>query len=107
MERAIEVLRARGGEDKRQIEQMLRERPWEEVGRFASYSCQDTALGLKPWMLPPCEIDDPDAELAVPGPDSHGRKAAASLLQELLAHGLSKFEPDPIRALAEARRRSK
>jgi hypothetical protein len=104
MARAIEQLRRRGGEDARQIEEKLREEPWAEVGAFASYACQDSALGLRPWQVPVCWIrtaDDLEAALARPH-DHSGRRAAGELLQRLLAAGLSRYEPDPLRALEAA-----
>jgi hypothetical protein len=48
VKRAIEELRRKGGEDQRQIEAMLASQPWEEVGAFAAYSCQDDNLQLEP-----------------------------------------------------------
>jgi hypothetical protein len=54
MRRAIEEVRGKGGEDLRQIEAMLASQPWEEVGAFAAYSCQDGNLQLEPWQVPPC-----------------------------------------------------
>lgn len=61
----------------------------------ASGICQYYALGLKPWQTPPCRLG-PDAEQRPA--DKRGRL----LLQRLLAAGLSRYEPDPLRALAEA-----
>src|SRR5690348_14246500 len=99
MARAIDQVRQRGGEHKRQIEQKLREDPWEQVGSFASYSCQDRALKLRPWMTPPCWLrtdDDVEAALATPPPDLKGERAAAKLVHRLLAAGLSRYEPSPL-----------
>ena len=63
MKRAIEEVRRKGGEDLRQIEQKLRDEPWEDVGRFAAYSCQDEHLQLEPWQVPPCWLrSDRDVE---------------------------------------------
>lgn len=95
---AIEIDRKRDRATRQQIDSMLKERPWREVAEFAAYGCQCAALHLKPWQPPPCwaEIDDQDNEA---GPIS-GRRAAAKLLQRLLAAGLSRYEPDPVNALA-------
>jgi hypothetical protein len=100
MKRAIEQLRRKGGEDARQIEQKLRDEPWEDVARFAAYSCQCDALNPEPWQPVPANdyvVTDRDDE----GPVM-GRKAAAELLRRLLAAGLSRYEPDPINALERA-----
>jgi hypothetical protein len=105
MARAIEQMRRRGGEDARQIEDMLARRPWHEVGSFASYSCQDKALQLKPWQTPPCWLRtdaDVRAAAAAPLPDLGGQRAAATLVRQLLSYGLSRYEPDPIRAIERA-----
>jgi hypothetical protein len=102
MARAIEQLRQQGGEKARQIEDKLASEAWEEVGAFASYSCQDANLRLKPWQVPPCWIrtaGDLKAALAQPH-DHSGLRAAGELVRRLLAAGLSRFEPDPIIALA-------
>jgi hypothetical protein len=100
MKRAIEQLRRKGGEDARQIEGKLREEPWDDVGRFAAYSCQDDALHPEPWQPVPANeyvsVTDDDSRY---GPVM-GRAAAAELLRRLLAAGLSRFEPDPLGALA-------
>jgi hypothetical protein len=103
MKRAIEEVRQKGGEDLRQIEQKLRDEPWEDVGQFAAYSCQDDNLQLEPWQVPPCWLrDDDDVQAALSMPHDHsGRREAGELVQRLLAAGLSRFEPNPIRALAE------
>jgi hypothetical protein len=105
MKRAIEELRREGGEDARQIEEKLREEPWEDVGRFAAYSCQDKHLQLQPWMVPPCWLrTDRDVEAALSMPHDHsGRREAGELVQRLLAAGLSRYEPDPLTALSVRR----
>jgi hypothetical protein len=63
---------------------------------FAAYSLQCDALNLKPWQSPPMDAGDdkPRDESPVAG-----RVAAWELRRRLIAAGLSKFEPDPIRAL--------
>ncbi len=106
MKRAIEELRREGGEDARQIEQKLRDEPWEDVGRFAAYSCQDKHLQLQPWQVPPCWLrTDRDVEAALSMPHDHsGRREAGELVQRLLAASLSRYEPDPLTALEAAER---
>ena len=60
-----------------------------ELGKTAAYSQQIDNLKLKPWQDPPMygELGDADA---------------LALLKKLLEAGLSRFEPDPLAALAEA-----
>jgi hypothetical protein len=102
MKRAIEEVRRKGGEDQRQIEAMLASQPWEEVGAFAAYSCQDDNLQLEPWQVPPCWLrtdDDVRDALAMPH-DHSGRREAGEIVQRLLAAGLSRYEPNPLEALA-------
>ena len=91
----------------RQIADKLASEPWEDVGEFASYSAQCRALRLRPWQFPPCWIDDIPAALNDPEPH-RGLRTAGELLQRMLAAGLSRYEPDPLKALeaAEAEARS-
>jgi hypothetical protein len=75
-----------------QLERKVEAEGWESAARFASYGLQIDNLGLKPWMDPPCFAEvQPDPE-------------ALKILLKLLGAGLSRYEPDPIAALAEARR---
>jgi hypothetical protein len=71
---------------------------WIEVAEFASYSCQIRALNLKPWQSPPCTEDEDD-----PTPRD---RAAQALLRRMLRAGVSRYDPDPLAALAGANRRS-
>ena len=93
MKRAIEILRQRGGEDARQIEGKLAREPWEDVGRFATYSCQCDALNPEPCQPVPANeyvsVTDDDSEYGSP---VMGRAAAAELLRRLLAAGLSRLK---------------
>ena len=95
--RAIELQLRRGGEHERQLRAMLQNDPWEEVGKFASYSLQTHHLRLRPWQWPPCwcDADDHDA----PGEEQKCISRAASIVRRLEACGLSRYEPDPIVAL--------
>jgi hypothetical protein len=84
--------RERLRDGKSQIQHMLETRPWIEVGKFCAYSCQRRSLGLKPWEWAPVSVrvDDPNPE----------HSEAHKLLKRLLANNLSRFEPDPVAALA-------
>ena len=109
MRLAIEMQIARGGERRRQIEDMLKHDPWESVGKFASYSCQIASLRLEPWELASVAVDadNPDAGRADVQRASDGRYEAAALLREMLSLGISRWHPDPKAAIAEAKRKRK
>jgi hypothetical protein len=97
MRRAIEIVRRESFTSREQIDRKLISEPWEAVGAFASYAAQCTALKLKPWQAPPCHTrgftDNPS--------DSYGnRPAEMKLRDDLIAAGLSVFEPDPEATLA-------
>jgi hypothetical protein len=72
---------------------------WADAARFAAYSCQCDALKLRPWQDPPMYGDSTDGIDDFP---NAGRAAAADLLKRLLGAGLSRFEPEPMKALARA-----
>jgi hypothetical protein len=84
-----------------QVREMLKTRPRDEVGHFCAYHRQCEVLRPKPWQPVPANsyvtVTDRDDEAL--GPVS-GRAAAAELLRRLLAARLSRFEPDPLNALA-------
>ena len=104
--RSIELARTENEMRRQQIDRMLRMWPWMETARYAAYSCQDRALHLKPWQTPPCWLRDDDdvaAALATPTPDLSGDRAAARLVTQLLAAGLSRYEPDIEGALTKHR----
>ena len=60
--------------------------------RFAVYLCQTQNLHTKPWEDVPCH-GDPD-----------GSTPEDKLLRRMLAAGLSRYEPDPLGALAKVER---
>jgi hypothetical protein len=82
---------------------------WYEAARSAAYGLQCDVLRPEPWQPVPANeyvsVTDDDSEY---GPVM-GRAAAAELLRRLLEAKLSRFEPDPINALArvEAERAAK
>jgi hypothetical protein len=89
LERCLALARQEDPARAEQLDDFLRERPWFEVADFACYVVQMRSLHLRPWELPPSSAD-------VCGDDP-----AAELLRKMLAGGLSKFEPEPVAALAE------
>jgi len=80
---------------------------WYEAAHSAAYACQCAVLRPKPWQPVPANeyvsVTDDDSEY---GPVM-GRAAAAELLRRLLAAGLSRYEPDPIEALARVEAHNK
>jgi hypothetical protein len=99
--KAIEAVRAKGGDRREQIESKLRGEhgcTWLDTALFASYSAQCDALDLFPGTFPPCWIEGPDDVAADPD-----NRASFRLLQGMLAAGVSRFDPDPLAALRNAK----
>jgi hypothetical protein len=73
-----------------QVRAMINEDGRPSAAKFAASYLQRQALELRPWDLPPCraDVDDDDA--------------AGHLLRRLLVAGLSRYDPDPLRALEAA-----
>lgn len=92
MQRAIEIVR-RDPNRRAQIEYQIEHEGFAMAGLFAASICQDRMLHLKPWQPPPC---DPWGGFFNDG--------AYELRDRLVAAGLSVFEPDPVKALAETER---
>jgi hypothetical protein len=91
LKRALVLARAESPGRARQIADKLKTEPWQDVAEFAAYGCQIRNLGLKPWQDPPMYAEiRPDQD-------------ALAILVKLLGAGLSRFEPDPVAALALAR----
>jgi hypothetical protein len=81
------------------IDRYLAEKPWLEAAIDASHICQQTKLNLRPWECwPPCAVEV--GETDAPGLEHRGISKSAALLARLLAAGLSRYEPDPVNALA-------
>jgi len=84
---------------KQQLESKLKDESWHTVAVFAAYCVQGETLCLRPWELPPCAVSDNPAE------ESAAQQGAVKMLQKMLAAGLSRYEPDPLNALAVRTRR--
>jgi hypothetical protein len=98
LERAMVRLKRVDRDNYRDCQDRLEEgEDFDSVAYRAAGWCQYHALGLMPWQTAPCRIL-PDGERR--SVDEGGRL----LLQRLLDAGLSRFEPDPLRALAEKQR---
>jgi hypothetical protein len=107
--RAMELARRDDLPRRQQLDSKLADgEPWQEVAEFAAYCVQHETLRTKPWEVAPCSIQPEDiAELVhIPPPDMSGHGKAARLLQRLLELGLSRWEPEPERAIAAAERRA-
>ena len=78
----------------KQIDAKLEDEPWEDVAEFAAWCCQTRALRLDPWQMPPCHGD------SVHHPDPEAKK----LLRQMLDLGISRWHPDPMAAIEEAKK---
>jgi hypothetical protein len=90
LQKSFELYRAtqRGADE--QTNAMLAEgRSWEVGAIFACECVQHLKLHLKPWELPPCVCE-------VDGPADDG---GVKLLKRMLAVGVSKYHPDPMKAV--------
>ena len=104
MRRAILTIRQRDEASREQIDAMLKTDTFEEVGAFASFSAQSRALRLQPWETSLLYVGNLDAALRLPFGGLSKDREAAELLQRMIANGISKYEPDPLAALAAAER---
>jgi hypothetical protein len=94
LEQAMAMARLESDGRSAQLDAKLKHEPWEDVAAFAASCCQSATLGLHPWQDPVCDIDLDD----VRDDDREG----AELLRKMLAAGISRYEPDPMRALERA-----
>ena len=95
---AIAAVRDEGDRERiEQIESILEDDGFFEGGKSAAFHCQCKALDLKPWQSPPMSADEDD-----PDPDELHLKDAQRLLRRMLKAGISRWHPDPLRAIAEA-----
>jgi hypothetical protein len=92
MARAIDWVRQQCPDHAGQIEHKLRYEGFEAAGEFAADRAQCANLKLKPWETSPCNIWGYDQSRGI------------ELRDRLVAAGISIFEPDPIKALAEVER---
>jgi hypothetical protein len=92
--RAMEIA-ARDPLRDEQLKSMLEDRDWRDVAEFAAYCVQGESLKLRPWQEPPCVVSE----------DNPGERDAdaQALLRRMLEAGLSRYEPDPLQALADSK----
>ena len=101
LERAIAIERARDAATRAQIEAKLKTELWLSVAVFCVEHCQEIALHLRPWECwPPSAVAVEDVD--EPKYEHRGISQSAALLRRMLAAGLSRYEPDPVRALEAA-----
>lgn len=98
---AIKLAIRRASRDKRTrelLDGLIAEGQYRRAMHQAAFNCQMELMGLKPWEIPPVWVNDADN----PEP---GFEAAAKLLREMRAHGVSRWHPSPLEALARAKKR--
>ena len=108
LERCLKAARASKGYGHQHVERLLKEEGWLRAAEEACFYQQFTALGLKIWQQPPCEIHPHDVKaILARGDDGIGGQYCAALLaKQLIEADLSQFEPDPAHALEAKRRKT-
>jgi hypothetical protein len=90
-----------------QIERKLTNEIWRDVAEFCAYSCQMDSLHLAPWQSPPAWVENLVGDIQAGDDGVLGAYQGAKLLRRLLDAGLSRYEPDPLAALKQAKKRSR
>jgi hypothetical protein len=74
--RAVKLYRAQSPARAKQVDEMLRDDPWQEVPEFCAYACENRLLRLQPWQDPPCiaSLDN----LTKPHGDQRGERESAA-----------------------------
>ena len=110
LERALKLVLGRperGDPGRRmQVERLLQEQGWFAAASFCVYCCQMELVRPRLWQPIPSDITDIEGTLAKGDDGLSGDYRAALLLKRMLAAGLSRYEPRPVEALAEVRRRA-
>ena len=109
LERAIEIARNSGEPGRReQIDRLMEKEGWFAAADFCCYCCQRELIRPRLCQPTPADIDPADIETIIARGDDapNGNFTAAKLLKRMLRADLSRYEPDPVRALAEAKRRA-
>jgi hypothetical protein len=104
LERCLVAARAEDPGRAKQIDSMLRSQARERVAVFACSCAQSRSLNLPPWQTPPFRINLASA-LREPFDDTRGLREGGEILKKMLALNISRFEPDPLKAIAEAEQR--
>jgi hypothetical protein len=105
LRQALAIMRASSDpHDREYVESHLRDERWDVTAANCAMTLQERALNLRPWELCPAAIRDLPASLKAP--ENHkGERRAAAMLQKMLALGVSRHAPDPVRAIADAEQR--
>jgi hypothetical protein len=98
--RAIEMVLQLEPSSSGTITKMLEEKPFTEVGEWASGVCQARTLRLRPWQAAPSSTSNVEHPRDVYGI----RPAEVGLLRRMLGLGLSRFEPNPLKAIERVER---
>ena len=110
LERAIEIVRNRKNDPGRreQVDHLMKHEGWFTAADFCCYCCQSELIRPRLWQPIPADIDPADIETILARGDDGlgGEYAAARVLKRMLRAGLSRYEPEPLKALAEAKRRA-
>jgi hypothetical protein len=103
--RAIELYRGLGRDRSEQVDHWLRCDGWLQAARYCAANCQKSLIRPRLWLELPMYVEPSDIEgIIARGPDRGGEYQAAKILRKLLRAGLSRFEPEPLKALAAAKR---
>jgi hypothetical protein len=71
---------------------------WQDAATFACFGVQRRSLRLRPWQAPPCHCDENDPK--------ESDRTGQLLLQNMLAVGVSRYSPDPVRELKQRKRKT-
>lgn len=95
LERCVEVAR-RDPKFAEVLDEKARDEAWFDIAVAACSRVQSRTMNLDPWESPPVW-----AHVARPGRDD----VAINVLARMLAAGVSRYSPDPLRELADAEAR--
>jgi hypothetical protein len=110
--RALEIVRNRPEKEdpgrREQVDHLMKHEGWFTAADFCCYCCQSEVIRPRLWQPIPADIDPADIETILARGDDGlgGEYAAARVLRRMLRAGLSRYEPEPLKALAEAKRRA-
>jgi hypothetical protein len=90
----------------RAIDTILARDGWEEAAAYACFYCQVMSLGLMPFETPPAQMNLA-AGLNLPFNSKNREREGAELLKRMIAAGVSRYEPDPVRACETAEAEAK
>ena len=101
LERCIEAIRQEAPSRRKEVASKLASEGWRATAEWACWLCQDRNLKCKPWQwVTPGRIGDVQVSLTA-DPNGHtGERSAAEIVRRLFKVGLTKFEPNPLAALA-------